>query len=342
MAIKKHIDDVQPSTVEEHFQAIQKDRDIIDSEFTKVTSDDLPEWFDEKLFKIGQTYYMNNLLALGTIQLAGLIAILCVPDILQVLVYTKKCSTLCLSYKRFAETFLLTHSLFHDNMLDPNSEWFKALNVIRWKHATVSKRRIAEGLHGIYQKDMAITQFGFIGYVFVCPERVGLAHTTAEETEGFNHFWRVTGHLLGIKDSLNICRNTSKETTELCRKISSEILIKHLENPLPEFVHLALTAVNGLWFCDPSINADAFLYFTYTVTGAKYGKSLGWYSYLNMKHREWSLHMCSVPYLGWWVRTGFNIFLTFCVWLLRWYPIGAWIAFGKKNSKICLFPNING
>ncbi|XP_026674625.1 uncharacterized protein LOC108631410 isoform X3 [Ceratina calcarata] len=293
MVIKKHIDDVQPRTVEEHLQAIQEDRDVIDSEFAKVTTADLPEWFDERLFKIGQTYYMNNLLALGTANLAGLIAILSVPSLLEILVYTKNNSTLCLSYRRFIQTLLLTYSLFNSDMLDPNSKWFKAINVIRWKHATVSKKRIREGLHGIYQKDMAITQFGFVGYVVTCPELIGLAHTTTEELEGFNHFWRVKGHLLGIKDRLNICRKTVEETTELCRKISSEILAKHLENPPPEFGELASNAVKALWFADPSINVDAFLYLTYNITGAKYKRPLGWYSYLNMKGREWILYMCS-------------------------------------------------
>ena len=64
----------------------------------------------------------------------------------------------------------------------------------------VSKKRVQRNLHGIYQKDMAITQFGFIGYVFVCPEKIGLAYATEEQRIGFNHFWQVTGHLLGISD----------------------------------------------------------------------------------------------------------------------------------------------
>lgn len=42
---------VQPATVDEHFQLLLDDRDVIDSEFKKVTPDDLPEWFDEYLFK---------------------------------------------------------------------------------------------------------------------------------------------------------------------------------------------------------------------------------------------------------------------------------------------------
>lgn len=340
MKNKKHIDDAQPATVDEHFRLILEDRSTIDSEITKVTPDDLPEWFDERLFKIGQEYYKDNLLGFGGAHIAGLVAILAVPDILEVLVYTKKSNTICLSYKRFAKTLLLMYALFRSDMLNPNSKWFKALNVIRWRHAMVSNGHKRDGQHGIYQKDMAITQFGFIGYIFICPEKVGLAHGTREQKMGFNHFWRVTGHLLGITDRINICRSTVEETTELCRKIAYGILAKHLENPLPQFEKLASNAVNGMWYVDATINFDAFMYATYKMTGLTYKKPLGWYSYLMLKRSQWLLYMCSVPYIGKLVRIIFNIILMVTYTMLEYYPVTAWLAFGKQNSQFCLYPNI--
>lgn len=79
------------------------------------------------------------------------------------------------------------------------SRWFKAINVIRWRHANASKKRIQKGFNGIYQKDMAITQFGFIGYFFLAPKKLGIAN--AEKCMlSFNHFWQVIGYLLGISD----------------------------------------------------------------------------------------------------------------------------------------------
>ena len=60
--------------------------------------------------------------------------------------------------------------------------------------------RVDNGLNRIYQKDMVITQFAFVGYVLVMPKTVGLAHATPEDQLGFHHFWRVTGYLLGISD----------------------------------------------------------------------------------------------------------------------------------------------
>lgn len=72
--------------------------------------------------------------------------------------------------------------------------WWKSLNTIRWKHATTSRRS-----GKIHHHDMAITQFGFMGYVLLMPEKFGLTNEP-NERKGFNHFWRVTGHVLGISD----------------------------------------------------------------------------------------------------------------------------------------------
>ncbi|XP_076751289.1 uncharacterized protein LOC143423675 isoform X2 [Xylocopa sonorina] len=312
---------------------------MISPNFTKVTPHDLPKWFDESLFKKGQTFFVGNLLSFGTVQVSGLLAILSVPDILEILVFTKKSSTLCLSYKRYIQTLLYTYDLFRSDILLPDSKWFKALNMIRLKHSYASKKRMEQKLHGIYQKDMAITQFGFIGYAFICPELVGLTHATTEEMEGFLHFWRVTAHMLGITDRINICRKTIGETRELCRRINDEIIVKHLDEPLPDFEQLTRNAIDGLWYADPTINTDAFMYTTYNMSGIKYKKPLGWYAQAHMKRREWMLYLCSVPYIGWIVRKLNNYFLTVSYWMLERYPIGAWFAFGKENSKICLYSN---
>lgn len=55
----------------------------------------------------------------------------------------------------------------------------------------------------IYQKDMALTQFAFVGYVFTAAKFIGLRNKPKEE-EAFNHFWRVTGYMLGIPDRYDI------------------------------------------------------------------------------------------------------------------------------------------
>ena len=335
MTKKTHIDDAQPLTVDEHFQLLLDDRSTVDLEFVKVTPDDLPEWFDERLFKIGQRYQVKNLLGISTAHLSGLLAILAVPDIAEVLMYTKQSKTVCLSFRRYAQTLLLMHALYINDMLTPDSKWFKSLNTIRWKHATVSQKRVKNGLNGIYQKDMAITQFAFVGYVLVCSKTVGLAHATPEDQLGFNHFWRVTGHLLGITDRMNICRKTVAETIELCNRVVNEIVAKHLRNHLPESRKLAEDAVDGLWYSDVSLNKNAMLALMHNMAGLEYDKPLDWYSYLNMKQRDLMLYLHGTPYIGVVVRAIFNTILTVAYWLLENYPIGAYIGFGKANAQVC-------
>lgn len=89
-----------------------------------------------------------------------------------------------------------THSMEFINNI---RRWFKAINAIRWRHSNATRKRIQKGLNGIYQKDMAITQFGFIGYVFLVPEKLGMTNTE-KYLSGFNHYWQIIGYLLGISD----------------------------------------------------------------------------------------------------------------------------------------------
>lgn len=337
MSRERHIDEVQPATVSEHLQLLIDDREEIAAEIKKLTVSDLPEWFDAGLFRRGQKFYMDNMFAFGTIHLTGLLSILCVPDIAEVLVFTKKSSTILLSYKRYVQTLLYMYDMFRSDILDPESRWMKAINAVRAKHASASRMRVKQKLHGIYQKDMVITQFGFLGYTFLCPEKVGVAHATTEEMDGYRHFWRVVGHLLGIPDRMNICRQNVAETQELCRRINDEILVKHLNDPQPNFLQLSHNAVNSLWYFDPTINQDAFMYFMYNLSGTKYNKPLGWYAQFDVARRQLTLQLCSAPYVGWIVRMLHNKFVASLRWLLEYYPIAAWLAFGKEQTKICMY-----
>lgn len=54
------------------------------------------------------------------------------------------------------------------------------------------------------QFDMAITQFGFVGTMWVFPHVFGIKDRE-EEMKGMVHTWAVFGRLLGIRDEFNIC-----------------------------------------------------------------------------------------------------------------------------------------
>lgn len=86
------------------------------------------------------------------------------------------------------------------------SSLWKSLAEVNNKHSYASKKSCSAGLNKISQKDMALTQFGFMGFPLCRPEQIGIYHATEEELQAFTHVWRVVGYFMGIEDRLvKIC-----------------------------------------------------------------------------------------------------------------------------------------
>lgn len=144
--------------------------------------------------------------------------------------------------------------------------WWKSINVIRWKHSTSSRRsNDALGI-GITQRDMALTQFGFIGYALLAADKLSLTNEP-EGREGLNHFWRVVGHLLGITDKMNLCRKNQKETTDLCKLILDRVYVKQMQANHPDVDHMTWVLVDGLWSVDITLDYPAIMYLWYQLSG---------------------------------------------------------------------------
>lgn len=56
------------------------------------------------------------------------------------------------------------------------------------------------GFNKISQKDMALTQFGFMGFAVIRSKNIGIPDANEEELKAFIHVWKVIGYLLGIED----------------------------------------------------------------------------------------------------------------------------------------------
>lgn len=331
----RHIDDVQEPTVDEHFELLLTDETIIEPNSINITPNDLPNWYDRRLFKEAQDYYMRNITSMVLASFAGLLAIIAVPETLKVLVYTNKSSTPSVTFSRYTQTLLHIFKLYTCDPNDPHSDLYRTINRIHQKHKASSKNSENAGVGGIYQRDMAITQFAFIGYVLISPESIGLCNT-AQEEEAFNHFWRVIGHMLGIPDRLNLCRKTALETHELCRKVAIT-LSEYLNDAPPEFDHMALAILDGLWYMDVTLDKHAFMKFTYQLHKLEYKQPLGWYSRLNAKYRELIFYSYRVPYVGAIVKIYYKYLLLFTLWVARKCPVLAWLSFGKNRSQINLY-----
>lgn len=92
----------------------------------------------------------------------GLISILAVPSVLRVLMFTKGSGSPMTAYRRYIRTIFHTMSWYEEE-LTPGSRSWRSLAAVRQRHlsSTVKSSLAENGI--ISQKDMALTQFGFIG-----------------------------------------------------------------------------------------------------------------------------------------------------------------------------------
>ncbi|XP_028045112.2 uncharacterized protein LOC105833938 isoform X2 [Monomorium pharaonis] len=263
---KKHINDVQTQTVDEHYKLLLEDNSVIDPEIIDVTINNLPDWYDKKLYKKAQNYYKRNMASILIANITGFIITFSVKTIQKVLLYTKQSNSTTLALKRYVETILHMQNLYTYDINDTDSKWYKTMNAIRRHHKISTKRLKNAGIGEISQRDMVFTQYSFAAFVFVMPKSFGLSDTL-EEREAFNHFWRVNGYMLGISDKFNLCRKNAKETTELCQKIK-DLFVIYLSKPSSEFDYIMSNVLNAFWyFTMAHINTNCAMAYTYELYG---------------------------------------------------------------------------
>ena len=62
----------------------------------------------ENKFKLGQQAFYNNVFAMMIAKLSGLLALLAIPSILDILIFTKQSGTPCTAFRRYVSTILHT------------------------------------------------------------------------------------------------------------------------------------------------------------------------------------------------------------------------------------------
>lgn len=128
----------------------------------------------------------------------GLLSTLAIPSILDVLVHTNKSSSNSTAYRRYIQTIFHTLTWFrHD--LKPGTKAWKSLEGVRKFHFSASRSAQNSNIGMISHKDMAITQYGFMGFTILSRKEIGV-QGNVKDLEDFCHFWRVLGQLIGIQD----------------------------------------------------------------------------------------------------------------------------------------------
>jgi len=226
---------------------------------------ELPSWADKEKIKLGQWFVMFNFNAMSHALAICLMSVSSIPSILKVLAFTKQSSTPALAYRRFKMNSLHA-AVWYQYPIEEGSKAWKSLATIRKIHVVVGKKSEKAGIGNISQKDMAITQFVFMGFPMLRPDQFGFV-ATREEFEAFNHLWRVLGFMLGIEDRFNCCGETVEETLSRLESMRVDMMLPELKLPNPEFDNFVKVAAEGLWYSDPMLHYDSLMFMTKRCIG---------------------------------------------------------------------------
>lgn len=309
---------------------------------------ELPPFYDEKKFRLGQQAFYNNVFSMMIAKLCGLVSLLAISTILNVVMFTKKSGTPCLAYRRYAQTILHTF-IWHEK--DPHgkpNEFLESLKIVRRKHCVAFKRSTEAGVHKPTQLDMALAQFGFIGYTMTSGEYLGVK-TTPEEMEGVVHLWRVIGSMLGMDDKFNLCTGTVEETRALCLRMLEDVFVPSLAKKNEHFDEMGNAMLQSLWPINFNIEPIAFMAFTLYLASSTARNNnhsieidpstMPFYSWYLFSLQHFVLKYLLRP-SAWWssfFRAFFNALMRLSIFFLEKYPLLAYWTFGKEYAKVNIF-----
>lgn len=228
---------------------------------------------------------------------------------------------------------------------------WNSLEAVRKTHLTSSKFSEKKNSGFITQRDMALTQFGFMGFIVLKPDKLGI-QLTNKDLEAFVHFWRVIGHLIGIQDKFNLCTDSYHTTRLRLKMILNDVYRPYLEDTSVDFMVMAKALLEGLWCYNPMLDSDAFIYFTKWLSNCKnyvyfesdpraadvdlnesrkIYQSYNWYTrwiiYLQITAHTYLVNLA--PF-----RWYFNNQLWISKHIIYWFPFLAFYKFGIKKAYV--------
>ncbi|XP_045770799.1 uncharacterized protein LOC123871201 [Maniola jurtina] len=221
----------------------------------------IPEWYDEKQYNKARRFFWDNCFQMTSSMLLGLVAVFAIPSILRVLISSHRSNTTYTAYRRYLSTLLHTVSWFENDLIPGSVSW-RSLLAVRARHIKASLSANLKGQGIVSQRDLALTQFGFVGFAVLKAEKFGIRENEDGDWEAYNHFWRVIGHAIGLEDRYNICRRNMEETREVCQILLRQVFTPCLENVPEYFEHMARVMLDGMWCVNPTIHLDSMIYWT--------------------------------------------------------------------------------
>ncbi|XP_062551755.1 uncharacterized protein LOC134217018 [Armigeres subalbatus] len=229
----------------------------------------IPAWFDERKFKRAQRYFQRNFAAIYYGTICGLLAVMSVPSILNALVFATGGKP---SFRVAARRYLgaLRHTInwyCEDPKLLESSSW-QSLKHVRQVHSSI-QRRAKTSNYGVIisQRDMAITQFAFFGFVILNPNKLG-AQNDPRDLDAMCHFWRVFGYLLGMEDRFNLCTDSFQETCYRMETLLENFIKPSFEQRTEKCDEAYRDLLEGLWCFNVLLDYKALTYCAGRVVGS--------------------------------------------------------------------------
>lgn len=209
----------------------------------------------------------------------------------------------------------------------------------------------------ISQCDMALTQFGFMGYIVLKPDKLGI-QLSNKDLEAFVHFWRVIGHLIGIQEKFNLCTGSYRTTRKRLERILEDVYQPYLEDTSTDFMIMSKALIEGLWCFNPMLDVDAIIYFTKWLSDCKNYvyyesdpraadvdlddtrkkfQSFNWFT-------RWLLYLQITVHTYLLNFQPFRWYFNSQVWvsqhIIYWFPFLAFYKFGIKQSYVRILKGI--
>ncbi|XP_018574748.1 uncharacterized protein LOC108913651 [Anoplophora glabripennis] len=299
---------------------------------------EVPVYYDEKLYKRGQAFFNENIYGLMFSKFLGLICVIALPAGLNVLIMTKMSGSDMTAYRRYLATVFHVKT-WYDYDFRPGSRLLASIEDVKRKHNAASKQSIRRLKYRFSQMDMALTQFGFMGFGLVRGAMVGIHNPKEEDLKGFIHVWRVLGYILGIEDRFNICRSSVQETREISDILLKKVFTPMFEKPETSLVKMVNYLINGMSAVDPAI--DYYLCMTYLQMVLENRGNYRKLENQNYKNISWwvktklsilSMIMYCLKFKI--IRLYFQYITVFKLWLASAFPVLAYIRFGIKNGHV--------
>lgn len=294
---------------------------ILRSDLKQTSLLEKPEWFSSELFHNGQSIYGRHFMGVNFAHLSGLLLLVRVNSIYNTLSLTGESSKVAKLFRRYYNTIKHVKCWYEGNIFEEHAEAYRSLLMVRGMHNKVSSKlndkcpridnqnyqaeaqpeendksiknsmnseskSVANGIH-ISEYDLMLTQFAFVGFIVIYPEKMGLmADFDQRDMDSFLHFWRIIGYYLGLSDKYNLCSYDYETIKSLCQAIMKveykESLTKNKLVESPQGI-MSINIVRSLKFL-PMLTAYGMMRYLYEIldyTTSELDSRQTWYSRLS-------------------------------------------------------------